>query len=240
MSEINIAILKQYENFIRNNLNSIVQKINKEKLSINGVSFLTKIKERLGFDDENGWKFLTTSLDTIGDSLFAIETFINNKVDNTKTNITAENYLRLYGLLSAVYIQQKAILKLADLFKITEYKNIKKDFDNLKITFLRHCISAHPINYNNNGKKVSFKIDRNSVNNKEILCVRDDSNNVKKYNVFNSLNDYTIQAERSLELISKKLILNCYKVNKEKYDDSIIILNNIKNAKHTISCESQK
>ena len=71
-----------YENFIRDIANSIVQRIDFEKLDKEGKSFLTKTKERLRFDSDKAWRFLTSSLDTIGDSQFAIVTFINHKIEN--------------------------------------------------------------------------------------------------------------------------------------------------------------
>jgi len=220
-----------YENFIRDITNSIVQRIDFEKLDKEGKSFLAKAKERLCFDNDKGWKFLTSSLDTIGDSQFAITTFLNHKIENGKKFNTGEKYLRLYGILSAVYIQQQALLKLSDLFKTGQIDKLKKDFDNLEITFLRHCISAHPINYNNEGIKVSFKIDRNSLKDNGLLSIRDESNNANTYNVFDSLNKYIFQSEKCLEVICQKLISNCYKTAKEKYDELNTKLDKIKNSR---------
>lgn len=211
--------IRQYENFIRDIVNTIVNRVDFDKLNIEGKSFLTKIKERLCFDNDNGWKFLVSSLDTIGDSQFAITTFLNHKIENGQKFNTGENYLRLYGILSAVYIQQQAILKLSDLFKTGHLEKTKTDFDNLEITFLRHCISAHPINYNQNGSKVSFRIDRNSLNDNGLLSIRDEFNETLTYNIFNSLNEYISNAETCLKIISIKIISNCYQTAKEKYDE---------------------
>jgi hypothetical protein len=208
-----------YESFIRDVVNSIVQKIDFEKLNAEGKLFLTKVKERFCFDNDNSWKFLISSLDAIGDSQFAITTFLNHKIENGNKFNTGENYLRLYGVLSAVYIQQQAILKLFDLFKAGEVEKLKDDFGGLEITFLRHCISAHPINFNKNGSKVSFKIDRNSLNDDGLLSIRDESNNSKTHNIYSSLNDYIFQAENYLEIICRELISNCYKTAKEKHNE---------------------
>lgn len=211
--------VRRYENFIRDIVNTIVGRINFDKLDSEGKSFLSKIKERLCFDNDNGWKFLVSSLDTIGDSQFAITTFQNCKLENGEKSNTGENYLRLYGILSAVYIQQQAILKLSDLFKIGQLEKLSTNFDSLEITFLRHCISAHPINYNQNGNKVSFRIDRNSLNDDGLLNIRNELNETKTFNIFSSLNDYIVQAENCLKAISKKLISNCYQTAKEKFKE---------------------
>ena len=223
--------IRLYETFIRDTINSIVQRIDSEKLEKEDKLFLTKIKERLCLDSDNGWRFLTSSLDTIGDSQFAITTFLNHKIENGNQFNTGENYLRLYGVLSAVYIQQQAILKLSDLFKTGHQEKLKNDFDNLEITFLRHCISAHPINYSNNKSKVSFKIDRSSLNDNGLLNTIDESNNFKTYHVFELLKEYISQAENCLEVISQKLISNCYKTAKRNFEELNIKLEKIKNSR---------
>lgn len=102
MIEFERTKIRQYENFIRCIINSIVRRIDFEKLSDENKSFRTKIKERLCFDNDNGWRFLMSALDTIGDSQFAITTFQNHKIENEQKFNTGENYLRLYGVLSAV------------------------------------------------------------------------------------------------------------------------------------------
>jgi hypothetical protein len=211
--------IRHYETFIRDIVNSIVQKIDFDKLTTENKSFLTKIKERLCFDNDNGWKFLVSSLDTIGDSQFAITTFQNHKINNGQKFNTGENYLRLYGILSAVYIQQKAILKLSDLFKTGRIDELKYNFDKLDITFLRHCISAHPINFNQNGSKVSFRIDRNSLNDNGLIKIRDEFNETRTFYIYNSLGDYNSLAEGCLNEISKKVISNCYQTSKEKFQE---------------------
>jgi len=208
----NLNRIRNYEVFIRDTVNEIVDNINYEKLEKENKTFLTKIKERLCFDNDKGWKFLTSSLDTIGDSHFAISTFI----EKNRNNDTGENYLRIYGVLSAVYIQQQALIKLSDLIKLDKLNSIKKEIKSLKITFLRNCISAHPVNFNNNSELISFKIDRNSVNQKGTLSVIDENNNSENYNIFECLITYLKIAEIYLEKICYKLVKNAFKTSEPK------------------------
>ncbi|MDW5289590.1 hypothetical protein [Formosa sp. PL04] len=77
--EYNLNKIRYYEVFIRDVINEIVTNINFEKLELENKTFLTKIKERLGFETDKDWKFLTSSLDIIGDSHFAISIFYENK-----------------------------------------------------------------------------------------------------------------------------------------------------------------
>ena len=105
--------------------------------------------------------------------------------------------------------------------------SLKSDFDKLEITFLRHCISAHPINFNQNGVKISFRIDRNSLNDNGLLKIRDEFNETKTFNIYSSLNDYIFQAEICLKNISKKLISNCYQTAQGKFAELNDKLNRI-------------
>lgn len=222
--------IRQYEIFIRDIANSFVQRLDFEKLERNGKTFLEKAKERFCFDSNKGWMFLTSSLDTIGDSQFAIVHFLDYKFENGKIFIPGgEHYLRLYGVLSAIYIQQKSILKLCDLFKVENLTSIKDNFDKLDITFLRHSISAHPTNFNNSKEKVSYKIDRNSLNDKGDLSVRDESNNAKTYNIFDAIIEYQSLAEMILENICIKVIENTHgtaNTKKEELKEKLELIKN--------------
>lgn len=222
----------KYENFVRDIANSFVQRLDFEKLERQGKTFLGKAKERFCFDSEDGWKFLTSCLDTIGDSHFAIVYFKNARFDAKEDTVTGgEHYLRLYGVLSAVYIQQQSIIKLCDLFKVKNLNDIKEDFSKQDITFLRHCISAHPINFSDSNKKVGYKIERCSINNWGNLGVRDDSNISKIYNIFDSLDKYLVLAEKTLEKVCSKMIENTCKTTDSKKEELIRQLTIINNGR---------
>jgi len=220
--------IRLLESFIRNIINTVVQKIDSEKLENTGQSFLAKTKDRFRFDDNRGLKFLNSSLDVIGDAQFAIVSFEDSKIKNGKEFNTGEQYLRIYGVLSAVYIQQQAIIKLSDLVKINELSESKKEFDKLDITFLRHCISAHPINFEISKKKYSYKIDRDSINDNGNLSIRDEENNAKIYNIFSALEEYKKIGELYLNNIATKLIKNTYKSSEVKKKELLDKLNLIK------------
>lgn len=223
--------IRQYEIFIRDIVSSVINKIDYDKLHSENKSFLNKTKERFCFDNNRGWKFLCACLDTIGDSNFALVEFQNYRIENKRKINTGENYLRIYGVLNAVQIQQHSILKLSDLVKLDSLGNLTSSFKELDITFLRHSISAHPVNYDDRGKKVSFKIDRTSINDFGNLSLRNEHNSVKIYNIFDSLNEYVLKAENTLENITEKLIENLYKTAKSKKMELVGKLSEIKNSK---------
>ncbi len=89
-------------------------------------------------------------MDVVGDASAAIRNFLQFGLDGpTKYQDVGERYLRLYGLLSAAYIQQQAILKLFKLMNVPNPKAVKAKLDGLKIRDLRHKLASHSTDYEN-------------------------------------------------------------------------------------------
>jgi len=104
MIEYEKTLIRKYENFIREIIDSSVRGIDFDKLDESNKMFVDKIKELFLFENDKSWSFLISSLDTLGDSQFSIVSFLNHKIDNKSVFNTGEKYLRLYGVLSAIYI----------------------------------------------------------------------------------------------------------------------------------------
>lgn len=107
------------------------------------------IREVLKLSKDEDWAFLCTSMDIIGDACLAIDNFIRFGLDGpTRYDEDGERYLRLYGILSATYIQQEAVLKLYQLMNVPPSLKEGRDMlDALEIRLLRHKLSSHSTNY---------------------------------------------------------------------------------------------
>lgn len=106
------------------------------------------IKSLLRLNAESDWDFLTAAMDIIGDASSAIEHVRQFGLTGpTKYNDQGETYLRLYGLLSATYAQQQAILTLYKIMQVPNPKDARKLFDQLALRSLRHKLSAHGTDY---------------------------------------------------------------------------------------------
>ncbi|MCB0801944.1 MAG: hypothetical protein KDB74_02500 [Flavobacteriales bacterium] len=171
--------------------------------------FVDKMKELFKFQSSESWSFLTSSLNTLGDSHFAIVSFLNNNIENGKAFNTGEKYLRLYGVLSSVYIHFRAISTLADLAK-TKTNELEDKFKNLKINFLRNAISAHPVNFKLNESIANFKVVRYSVNDHGLLEIVNMKNEFKSYDLNKSIIEYIEFSENTLEAVIRKIIENRY------------------------------
>lgn len=101
-------------------------------------------KLRLNSDED--WSFVCVAMDILGDTSLALHNFMEFGIDGpTKYDDTGEKYLRLYGLLSAAYIQQQAALKLHNLMNCTKQKEFKRRADQLSIRTLRHQLASHSL-----------------------------------------------------------------------------------------------
>jgi len=221
------TLIRKYDRFIREIVNNSVATIDWDKLETREMMFNVKIQELFKFDNPMSWSFLTASLDVIGDSQYAIVSFINEKIGNGNTFNTGERYLRLYGVLSAVYIHFRAISTIAELVKVKDYL-LEKSFKKLDISFLRNAISAHPVNYEINGEKTNYKIARYSVEDTNKIIIIDSQNNSTQYDIQEALNTYLIFAEKALNTSIKKLIRNRFgnsKDNENELLDKLKVIN---------------
>lgn len=102
----------------------------------------------LRLQDDRDWDFICVAMDIVGDASLALESFLKFSLDGpTRYEDIGERYLRLYSLLSAAYVQQQAVLELYKLMKCPNPKNIKAEFEKLKIRTLRHQLASHSLNF---------------------------------------------------------------------------------------------
>ena len=105
-------------------------------------------KVLLRLNDDSDWNFICVAMDVVGDASLAVRHFLRFSLDGpTRYEDVGERYLRLYGVLSAAYVQQRAILKLFKLMNCPDPANVQKQFDALEITRLRHQLASHSTDF---------------------------------------------------------------------------------------------
>ncbi len=219
--------IRQYEIFFRRVCNSVVQRTDFDRLNKEGKSFFKKTKERLHIESTEWRQRITTCLDVIWDSDTAIVHFQNlSRRKKNEQGQLWEEYLKLYGVLSAVYIQRSSLLNLHEIFKLPHKKSTEEKFERLNIIFLRHCISAHPIDCLDEGDSKPYKIDRSSIADYGNIIVRDQNNNAVAYDVYWSILEYKSNAEDLFDEICQKMLRHLY--NSEHLTTLVNELNTIK------------
>ena len=188
---------------------------------VHNLDYDSLITTRLKFNNVTDGKHLRSCIDLMEDTESAIINFYKYGLCINENEV-GEKYLRLYGILNAVYLQIDTLIELIELFKIPDKKNWKTSLKSLKVYEVRNKIAAHTVSYLNSLKvKDSFRITQTSIKKsaKEIHIV---SNNhlTEKVNLFEIINEYNLFAENLLTLVTEKVIKSLFP-NKSKYQDNL-------------------
>lgn len=105
-------------------------------------------EKALRLSKPSDWNFICVAMDVVGDAVLALDNFLRFSLDGpTRYEDDGERYLRLYGLLSAAYVQQEAVLKLYTLMNCPGPKAVQARFNQLEIRTLRHQVASHSVDY---------------------------------------------------------------------------------------------
>ncbi|GMV69206.1 MAG: hypothetical protein AMXMBFR76_16450 [Pseudomonadota bacterium] len=102
----------------------------------------------LCLNSKEDWNFVCVAMDIVGDASLAIGNFLAFGLDGpSRYEDMGEKYLRLYGVLSAAYMQQQAVLKLYSLMNCPSPKEVQSTFRMLEVTALRHQLASHSLDF---------------------------------------------------------------------------------------------
>ena len=106
------------------------------------------------------WNALCVAMDTFGDSCLAMEYYEDAGIGDE----TGEKYLKLYGLLQAIFLQQDSIRQLYQIF-LVKGKDLSPNSDSawMKIRDLRNLTVGHPIEKRDKSKTKRCFISRVTV-----------------------------------------------------------------------------
>lgn len=175
----------------------------------------------LRLNQESDWSFICVAMDIVGDASLAIDNFLEFGLDGpTKYDSTGERYLRLYGLLSAVYIQQEAVRKLFSLMNCPNPKQIKSKYDVLEIRLLRHQIASHGVDFLEPGVKQSqaFVPIRLDLGGFRCSVTENRGNSSKTYELDTALLEHIKLTITVLDAIYEKAIGTLYKGQLKKIE----------------------
>lgn len=122
--------------------------------------FNRELQKALQFEHRDNSFLLESCADLIEDTDYAIQEFLKNGLQSN-ANSQGELYLRLYGILNAIYLQINTIIELVEIFKIPNKKEIVSKFKDLNIYNLRNMVGSHTVNYTIDNSKKSNKENTN-------------------------------------------------------------------------------
>lgn len=167
-------------------------------------SFREEIKTRFGFEKEFGWNILHNAITVFEDTEMAKSSYFNSEYSEL-----GERYLRLYGLLSAIYLQYNVIINLGNIFHVYSPKELKRELDRYNIIQLRHKASSHSSNYlhndfNSESKTNVYEISQHELEYERIVLERN-QRDFENYDLVKDIADFDSKVITILLMIKSKL-----------------------------------
>lgn len=193
----------------------------------------TPIKKKLKLENDcDLWK-IRSCIDLIQDTEEAIFSFSEYGLIPAYTpHVQKEKnkYIRLYGILNAVYLQSNAIIELYSTIPIMQKhkKTILGKFKELPISKIRNIVGAHTVCYSEenirNVQKTKidfFRIVRSTLTSKaENMLVVSGHETNKEFNLYNAIVEYNRLSEETLY----NCVIEYFRrvVKSKKYIDEIL------------------
>ncbi|WP_024773021.1 hypothetical protein [Aquimarina macrocephali] len=192
------------------------------------------LNRNLKFENTDDDVRLRACIDLIEDSEFAISEFYKNGLITT-SNRNGEMYLRLYGVLNAVYLQMQSTIELIELFKIPNKKKIVSELKALKIIDVRNKLGAHTPNYTNvighgKSKTESYRLGRSTMSKwGNGLKIASSHGSIEEFELIPLMNEFSGRIEYYLDLISDKALKSLFPNSSENKDWMAHRLNFVRN-----------
>ena len=168
----------------------------------------------LRLNDQSDWEFICVAMDVVGDAALALGSFLRFSLDGpTRYDDVGEKYLRLYGLLSAAYIQQEAVLKLYKLMNCPKPKEVQTELNELEIRTLRHQAASHSVDClpPDGGKTQAFVPVRIGLSGFSCMITEGRGNQTKSIQLDDAVNAHCTVVTSILDRIYEKSIQTLFR-----------------------------
>lgn len=233
---MNISIILKCEGIIRELANRVADKVD-------GEIFTVGIIKKLKFDNQNGWNILCSLMDVLSDTELAKKSFLKFGLGGpTKIQDYGEQYLRLYGITNAIYLQKSAVFAFIELIKLPNKKKEIERINKCKLIEFRNIVGAHTVDYIDNGTINPHQFQRAFID-KDPIRTSDSNNIFKDYNLEEMLTEFNDIIEDILIKATEKFVKTVYKndgVKKEKMLEKIDALRTIQNGGMVIWPDNDK
>ena len=186
--------------------------------------FIMLVNKYFYFDTKFGWNLFMNAFYIFEDTELAKTDF--KKFDlqgpSRHEDNEGEKYLRLYGVLNALYQQYLALINLMELFKIASKKQYTSQLKKTEAIALRNKIASHSANYlegdNEEGMSV-YEISRHDLNVGKIILLKN-QDVFETYDLDVAIKHFDKQAEDILNEILTKFIKKKFN-NQGKYFEEL-------------------
>lgn len=173
-------------------------------------------------------------MDIVADASAAIRHFLQFGLNGpTKYDDVGEAYLRLYGLLSAAYIQQQAVLKIYELMNVPNPKTLRQKLDTLEIRDLRHRLASHSTDYANKSTQSieTYVPIRIGVGGYGCTYTDNETSSHKSVNLENAVKSHCTLLTEAMDTVYEKSIRTLYKGQGKKLQEAAQRLEDLRTTK---------
>ncbi|SRX75655.1 hypothetical protein [Aequorivita antarctica] len=194
--------------------------------------------KKLKFPSDDEYLRFVSFIDLIEDTQYAITDFYDNGlITNSETQ--GQMYLRLYGVLNAIYMQMQAVIDLIEILKIHHKKRISTDLRELKIIEVRNKIGAHTSNYlieklNGKPNTESYRVAQSRISKwGDRLMIVSNRGISEEFHLMNLIKEFTNLIELNLDSICETKIKSFFIQDSEKKDWLMFRLNHTRGKETT-------
>ena len=181
-------------------------------------NFKIEINNALKFRDKEGWNKLVAIIDLLGDTELAKKSYLElvaRKLPKVKDQ--GEIYLRVYGVLNAIFLQKEAVRQFITLVSPSERQKYFEKIKSLEILQLRSIAGAHTINYSDTQNKIPYQITRYGLEHGIVSALAPDFT-CKKFNIQECIFEYNSVVNEILFQTTESFISKVFKKNQELKD----------------------
>lgn len=187
------------------------------------VDFIEFTNQYFCFETNNGWNILMNAFYIFDDIELAKKDFqLFGLQGPSRHENTGEKYLRLYGILNALYQQYSALINLMELFKLSSKRKYIDLFKQSESILLRNKTAAHSSNYlNHTESKRNFdvyEISRHDLEMGKIVLLKN-QDIFETYNLKEAIANFDIAIENVLSEILKKFIKKKFNNQGKHYEN---------------------
>ncbi len=208
------SLIIRCEEIIRDLTNHIADGVKKKP-------FREEVIKRLKFSKIEDWDTLCSMMDVLSDTELAKKNFYKYSLGGpTKISDYGEQYLRLYGITNALYLQKTAIISFLELVKLKDKRTLAREIEDLKVLELRHKVGAHTVDFLDHGEKNPHQIARGFLAEGNI-ATSDSKGNFIYYDLKELTNEFDKVAVDILIKSTEKFIQTVLKNGGKKKDEYI-------------------
>ncbi len=173
-----------------------------------GDNIEKRIQKKMKLENDFDPLRIRSCLDLIQDTESAIVSFSTYGLQkfSNKNYADGEMYLKLYGILNAVYLQLHSIIELYEVLKLPNKRGISAELKQLDIYEIRNIVGSHTINYIDDNESLPAKTKKNFFRITQVfltpkcenLNAVDGFGNIKEFNLYQSILEYNKITEKIL------------------------------------------